>query len=777
MSDGSTDGTDEYLASGAAPLPVVALQPAQRRTGGGPQPRRRGGPRRPRRCSSTTTSCPRPTSSPPTSAATSDRRRRPRRDRPDDHAADAAISPWVQLGAGHALQAVRRDGARRLRGDGAAVLHRQRVDRPPPPRSTPAASTRRSAGRGRRARLPAGRPRAALRVRARGRRAALRRAQLRRLARRRLRLRAQRRHLRPRPRPAVAARRDRPRVPRPPPLVRGSLVAVPAPTATAARVAMPRARRDRPLGRAPLRARRASPRRRSAPSTTCRTTGGWPTSSAIRRRLLARFDGGRSRRALAARRVRPRADARPHHPRRQPAHARRAPTRRSTPCSSRSSSRSTGSAARVPGFGNWTVRAGLRARRAIRRLRRGGPLDALFIHTQVPAILSPDQCAGSRRSSRSTPRRSSTTSSALTTATTPASERVEQLKWRANRPASPAPRAIVTWAAVDQGRPRRPLRGRRRQDRRHPAGRRLRAVGSRRRRRDRRRRRRSDARPVRRRRLRAQGRRRAARCGPPSCAPTASTSSSTSSPATPSRPTTASRVHHGLGPNSPELISLYHQADVFCLPTLGDCLPMVLSEAGAVGLPLVSTDVGAISEIVRDGRTGLLVPVGDAAALAAALRRLCDRPGAAPAARRRGPAGRASRVRRGDQRPPARRPARRRRRRRRPDMSGATGAAHGVGHDPGRRRRGRSPPGGARAPTTSRWPAAFDAELLDYAGARRETGRLGRLRRPPRRRQRRARLGLLPAAQAHERDLHRRRAGRPAVRRAARGSPAAGRAT
>ena len=86
------------------------------------------------------------------------------------------------------------------------------------------------------------------------------------------------------------------------------------------------------------------------------------------------------------------------------------------------------------------------------------------------------------------------------------------------------------------------------------------------------------------------------------------------------------RIHHGLGPNSPDLIQLYHGADVFCLPTLGDCLPMVLSEAGAVGLPLVSTDVGAISEIVRDGETGLLVPVGDGPALAAALRRLAGDP-------------------------------------------------------------------------------------------------------------------------------------------------------
>jgi glycosyltransferase involved in cell wall biosynthesis len=74
------------------------------------------------------------------------------------------------------------------------------------------------------------------------------------------------------------------------------------------------------------------------------------------------------------------------------------------------------------------------------------------------------------------------------------------------------------------------------------------------------------------------------------------------------------------------LIDLYRRADVFCLPTLGDCLPMVLSEAGAVGLPLVSTNVGAISEIVRPERTGLLVPPDNAEALAAALGRLAGDP-------------------------------------------------------------------------------------------------------------------------------------------------------
>lgn len=81
-------------------------------------------------------------------------------------------------------------------------------------------------------------------------------------------------------------------------------------------------------------------------------------------------------------------------------------------------------------------------------------------------------------------------------------------------------------------------------------------------------------------------------------------------------------VHRSMTPNSPELIELYHRCDVFCLPTLGDCLPMVLPEAGAAELALVSTDVGAIGEIVRNDETGLLVPVSDIEALTGALERL-----------------------------------------------------------------------------------------------------------------------------------------------------------
>lgn len=83
-------------------------------------------------------------------------------------------------------------------------------------------------------------------------------------------------------------------------------------------------------------------------------------------------------------------------------------------------------------------------------------------------------------------------------------------------------------------------------------------------------------------------------------------------------------VYNDMQPNSDRLKALFHSCDLFCLPTYGDCLPMVLSEAGAAGLPSISTPVGAIGEIVRDGETGLLVPVGDVSALAEAIRQLVD---------------------------------------------------------------------------------------------------------------------------------------------------------
>lgn len=53
---------------------------------------------------------------------------------------------------------------------------------------------------------------------------------------------------------------------------------------------------------------------------------------------------------------------------------------------------------------------------------------------------------------------------------------------------------------------------------------------------------------------------------------------------------------------------------------------MALLEAMAAGLPVVATGVGGSPEVVVDGVTGLLVPPGDAAALADALTRLAQDP-------------------------------------------------------------------------------------------------------------------------------------------------------
>jgi glycosyltransferase involved in cell wall biosynthesis len=80
-------------------------------------------------------------------------------------------------------------------------------------------------------------------------------------------------------------------------------------------------------------------------------------------------------------------------------------------------------------------------------------------------------------------------------------------------------------------------------------------------------------------------------------------------------------------------------ADVFVQPSLSEGLPLAVLEAMASALPIVATRVGGIPEAIVDGETGLLVPPGDPAALAAALARVLDRPDQAAslgsAARRR----------------------------------------------------------------------------------------------------------------------------------------------
>jgi glycosyltransferase involved in cell wall biosynthesis len=77
-----------------------------------------------------------------------------------------------------------------------------------------------------------------------------------------------------------------------------------------------------------------------------------------------------------------------------------------------------------------------------------------------------------------------------------------------------------------------------------------------------------------------------------------------------------------------DVFRLYQQSDVFALPCVvaqsgdRDGMPTVLIEAMAIGIPVVSTPVTGIPELVTDGETGFLVPERDVPALAEALETL-----------------------------------------------------------------------------------------------------------------------------------------------------------
>jgi glycosyltransferase involved in cell wall biosynthesis len=286
-----------------------------------------------------------------------------------------------------------------------------------------------------------------------------------------------------------------------------------------------------------------------------------------------------------------------------------------------------GIAARLPVFAtNWTVRSGLRARRAIRRMHRKAPLDALFVHTQVPAVLSADWVGRIPTvvSLDATPLQYDELGGQYGHQVSDG--RIEKLKWRANRACLRRAAHIVTWSSwardgvidgyeIEPGKITVvppgvvPSEWHRTEPRAAGGPVRILFVGG-------------D--------LARKGgdvlldvftelRAALVATGGPDVELHLVTKSEV--PDTP-----GVSVHRDMQPNSTELIALYHEADIFCLPTRGDCLPMVLSEAGAAGLPLVSTDVAGIPEIVRPGETGVLVPVDDRGALVDALRTLVEQP-------------------------------------------------------------------------------------------------------------------------------------------------------
>lgn len=103
-------------------------------------------------------------------------------------------------------------------------------------------------------------------------------------------------------------------------------------------------------------------------------------------------------------------------------------------------------------------------------------------------------------------------------------------------------------------------------------------------------------------------------------------------------PATAAELRHGIacaglservtltgGVDAEKLAQLYDEADLFIMSSLYEGYGMVLTEALARGLPIVTTLSGAGAEALPDA-TALKVPPGDATALAKALTRLIDAP-------------------------------------------------------------------------------------------------------------------------------------------------------
>ena len=288
---------------------------------------------------------------------------------------------------------------------------------------------------------------------------------------------------------------------------------------------------------------------------------------------------------------------------------------------------------RLPGLRTWSWRASVTARNALRARLQAGPLDAIFFHTQVPALLASDimKTVPAIVSLDATPKLFDREGQAYGHRRDP--EILELIKRRFNVRAFASATRLVTWCqwaayslVEDYGVPldkvdvippgvdlnlfRPSLLGKESERVR------ILFVGG-----------------------------QFARKGGPELLEAArglgdavelDIVTGGDEPAVP--PGVRARIHRGLKPQSEALVALYRAADMFVLPSRGDCMPQAVIEAIASGLPVVATRVGAIPEMVNDGVNGYLVPARDPRALAEAIGALVQNPS------RRHPMGRHSRV-------------------------------------------------------------------------------------------------------------------------------------
>jgi glycosyltransferase involved in cell wall biosynthesis len=288
---------------------------------------------------------------------------------------------------------------------------------------------------------------------------------------------------------------------------------------------------------------------------------------------------------------------------------------------------------RLPGLRTWSWRASLAARNALRDRLQEGPLDAIFIHTQVASLMAREimRSVPTVVSLDATPRLFDREGEAYGHQRSP--ELVELLKRRFNERALASAARLVTWCqwaayslVADYGAPVdkidvippgvsldlfRPSLLPRRSERIH-----ILFVGG-----------------------------QFDRKGGPDLLEavrglgnTVELDIVTNSAVRAIPPGVRANIHERLEPQSDKLVSLYRAADIFVLPSRGDCMPQAVIEAIACGLPVVATRVGAIPEMVSDGVNGYLVPTRNPRDLRTAIESLLKNPG------RRHSMGRHSRV-------------------------------------------------------------------------------------------------------------------------------------
>lgn len=278
--------------------------------------------------------------------------------------------------------------------------------------------------------------------------------------------------------------------------------------------------------------------------------------------------------------------------------------------------RASGLMAQVPGLRTWTYDAGLQTRSALGRRLKEGPADAVFIHTQVAALLA-------RSLMHRVPVVVSLDATPLNYDSQgpsyghqKSSAAIEAFKLRLNQSVFHRAAALVTWCqwaadslVNDYGVPKQKILVnhpgvdirlfRPRKDARRLGAVRILFVGGN---------------------FHRKGGAdllEAVRRLGPAVELDVVTGSSFEPPAG-----IVCRVHRGLGPQSPEIARLYREADIFTLPSRGDCFPQAVAEALASGLAIVASTTGAIPEMLQDGVNGHLVPPGDPRALAIALESL-----------------------------------------------------------------------------------------------------------------------------------------------------------